>query len=150
MENIKYKLKKPNDLEIYQTVYAVSKTRNVSIILYTFFFTLYILLLILGEVALKHNSYAYTGLYIFECIIETIFTLLLLMLYRQPFNNKKITFLSDTAPFTMDAIIYLYLTVDSWIFEKYMNSFLSRHFGRSKYWNSIKYYILQHASDGEN
>ncbi|MFV8414004.1 hypothetical protein ACNQ2B_00995 [Mycoplasma sp. Z707] len=143
MENIQYKLRKPNDLEIYQTVYAVSKTRNLSIALYTFFFTLYILLLVLGEVALKNNSYAYTGLYIFQCIIDTI---LLLILYKQPFCNKKTTFLSDTDTFTMDAVIYLYLTVDSLIVEKYINSFMRKQFGGSKYWISIKYYILQHAT----
>ncbi|MFV8471861.1 hypothetical protein [Mycoplasma sp. 1458C] len=149
MENIQYKLRKPNDLEIYQTLYAASKSRNVPIALYTFFFTLYILLLVLGEVALKHNSYAYTGLYIFQCIIDTIFTILLLILYKQPFNNKKTTFLSNTDTFTMDAVIYLYLTVDSLIVEKYINSFMRKQFGLSKYWISIKYYILQHASDGE-
>ncbi|MHA3828471.1 hypothetical protein [Mycoplasma sp. Z1473D] len=146
MDNQRIKLKKPSDLSIYETVYAISISRALLTSLIVSSSFLYVLLYVLTEVATVDGSKAYFGLWIFNEIFSIIYFIFVFAIfdYGNLFSRyKNIIFPWDSQKFSTEALIYLYLTTESFILERYIVTFMRKQFGSKHYFNYIKHYLLQ-------
>ncbi|WLP85327.1 hypothetical protein [Mycoplasma seminis] len=151
-QGVNINIKKPSNIDIYETVYAISWSKVI------WHFVAWFSVVFLGglyyyaEYSLQKTSAYYPVIIIGE-VLDWILFFWAARVFGMQFNlvkHKGLDLNIDSSKFTMDSLMYLYFSTESWILERYIITFIRYKFGFSKYWLSIKYYLYRNMNENKN